>query len=321
MTSNDAQSLDIRALRVVMAVAVSGSFTEAAKTLSLTQSAVSQAISAVERTVGAHIVDRTKRPLRLTQAGVSLNRSACQIVADMDKLIAQTREAALLSHVEVRLGMIDSFSATVGPYLLKDMVKSTDHIRAWSGLANTHARGLLNRQLDLIITSDRNDDVDGLMRLPLFQEPFLIAVPRHRADQFQGLDLNSCARALPFIRFSARSHFGDKIERHLRRCAVSVPNFVEIDTADVVLAMIANDLGWAITSPLCVIQGAAHLDHIALLPLPGPALLRMIYLIYREGENEEAAEQIFRSSRSALDQHVLPAIKQYMPWMKIPHVT
>lgn len=32
MTSNDAQSLDVRALRVVMAVAVSGSFTAAVRT-------------------------------------------------------------------------------------------------------------------------------------------------------------------------------------------------------------------------------------------------------------------------------------------------
>ncbi|MBV2181651.1 MAG: LysR family transcriptional regulator [Castellaniella sp.] len=321
MTSNETQTLDIRALRVVMAVAVSGSFTAAAKTLGLTQSAISQVISGIERTVGTRIVDRTKRPLRLTQAGVSLNRNACQIVADMDKLIAQTREAALLSHVEVRLGMIDSFSATVGPYLLKDMVKSTDHIRAWSGLANTHARGLLNRQLDLIISSDPNEDMDGLVRLPLYQEPFLIAVPRELGERFRGLDLNGCVRTLPFIRFSARSHFGGKIERYLRRCAVNIPNFVEIDTADVVLAMIANGLGWAITSPLCVIQGAAHLDRIALLPLPGPALLRMIYLIYREGENEEAADRIFRSSRDAITQYVLPEIKRHMPWMKIPHVT
>lgn len=320
MESRDIRSLDVRALRVVMAIAENGSFTAAAQKLGLTQSAVSQIVSGVERIIEAHIVDRTRRPLSLTPAGVSLNRNARQIVTDMDRLVAQTREAALSNRTQVRLGMIDSFSATVAPHLLKDMVKSTRRLLAWSGLVNTHSQGLLNRQLDVIVTSDPNDDMDGLVRLALYQEPFLIAVPRDHAAQFAKLDLAHCVAALPLIRFSARSHFGDTIERYLRRCAVSAPDFVEVDTADVVSAMIASGLGWAITSPLCVIQGAAHMDRIALLPLPGPTLQRTLYVVYREGENEDAADQIFRSSRKALDEHVLPEIYRLMPWIKIPHV-
>src|SRR5690606_39894103 len=114
-----AQALDIKALRVFEAVASTGNFSIAAKNLGLTQSAVSQVISQIERIVGVTMLDRSKRPLKLTPAGISLSRSAKQIVADMDKLIAQTREAALLNRAEIRLGMIDSFSAAVGPPVLK----------------------------------------------------------------------------------------------------------------------------------------------------------------------------------------------------------
>lgn len=321
MKLNEISSLDIRSLRILMSVATTGNFTAAATSLGITQSAVSQTISNIEKIVGAQLVDRNKRPLRLTPAGVSLNRSASQIVADMDRLIAQTREAARLSKTEVRLGMIDSFSATVGPLILKDLVKGANHIRAWSGLAHSHSTGLLNRQLEIVITTDQIDDVDGLVRLPLYKEPFLMAIPIEHKKQFENLDLNGCIQALPFIRFSARSHFGDKIERHLRRSSVIVPNFIEIDTADVVLSMIANGLGWAITSPLCILQGEAYLDKLALLPLPGRALSRMIYLIHRQGENEDVADHIFTCSKTALDNHVLPKIHKYIPWVEIPRVT
>ncbi|HUH59067.1 MAG TPA: LysR family transcriptional regulator [Candidimonas sp.] len=314
-----AQSLDIKSLRVFEAVAATGNFSHAATELGLTQSAVSQIISQIEGILGIQVVDRSRRPIKLTPAGISLSRSAKQIVADMDRLIAQTREAALFNRVEVRLGMIDSFSATVGPHVLKSMVASTSRILAWSGLALTHASGLLNRQLDLIVSSDPSDDMDNLVRTKLYKESFLIVVPKEKEQRFAKLDLAQCAQEMPFIRFSARSHYGGMIERHLRRRSVSVPHYLEIDTADVVMAMVASGLGWAIASPLCVAQGMAVWDNIAVLPLPGPVLSRTIYLISRSGENEDPAEEIYRSSRAALEEHVLPTLQKKIPWLKTSH--
>lgn len=314
-----AQSLDIKSLRAFVAVANTGSFSLAAKELGLTQSAVSQAISQIERIIGIKTIDRSKRPLKLTPAGISLGRSAKQIVDDMDRLIAQTREAALLNRAEIRLGMIDSFSATVGPHVLKAMVASTSRILAWSGLAHVHAHGLLNRQLDLIVSSDPSEDMDNLVRTKLYRESFLLVVPKDKEQAFARLDLHECVQEMPFIRFSARSHYGGMIERHLRRRNVSAAHFLEIDTADVVMAMVASGLGWAIASPLCVYQGMAYWDKIAVLPLPGPVLSRTIYLISRVGENEEPAEEIYRSSRLALEQHVVPAMQKKMPWLKTNH--
>ncbi len=314
-----AQSLDIKSLRVFEAVALTGNFSHAAKNLGLTQSAVSQVIAQVERVIGIKLLDRSKRPLKLTPAGISLSRSAKQIVADMDRLIAQTREAALLNRAEIRIGMIDSFSATVGPYVLKAMVASTSRILAWSGLAHVHASGLLNRQVDLIVSSDTSEDMDNLVRTKLYKESFLIVVPKDKEHKFAKLDLQECAQEMPFIRFSLRSHYGAMIERHLRRRNVNIPHYLEIDTADVVMAMVASGLGWAIASPLCVFQGMAYWDKIAVLPMPEPAASRTIYLISRAGENEEAAEEIYRSSRIALEQHVMPALRQKMPWLSTTH--
>jgi molybdate transport repressor ModE-like protein len=310
------QSLDVRALRIFEAVALTGSFSSAAKNLGLTQSAVSQAVAQLERVIGVKVLDRAKRPLKLTPAGISLSRSAKQIVTEVDRLVAQTRESARLNCVEIRLGMIDSFSATVGPYVLKTMVKSATRILAWSGLANNHAHALLNRQLDLIISTDPIEDMDNLVRTKLHTEPFLIVIPKEKREAFEKLDLQELSQEMPFIRFSARSHFGGIIERHLRRRNVSVPHYLEIDTADAVMAMVASGLGWTITSPLCVLQGKAYWDSIAALPLPGPSVSRTIYLISRAGEHEDPANLIYQSSLTALERYVLPEIKRQIPWLK-----
>src|ERR671917_341157 len=61
--------LDVRRLRVLREVAVRGSFSAAAESLSFTQSAISQQIAALEREAGCTLVQRNARGIRLTEAG------------------------------------------------------------------------------------------------------------------------------------------------------------------------------------------------------------------------------------------------------------
>ena len=61
--------LDVRRLRVLSEVADRRSFSEAARALTLTQSAVSQHIAALEREVGPTVIERGTRPLELTRRG------------------------------------------------------------------------------------------------------------------------------------------------------------------------------------------------------------------------------------------------------------
>jgi molybdate transport repressor ModE-like protein len=68
--------LDVRRLRVLSEIARRGSFSAAADALSLTQSAVSQHIAALEREVGMTLVERGMRPVELTEAGHALTRHA-----------------------------------------------------------------------------------------------------------------------------------------------------------------------------------------------------------------------------------------------------
>ena len=85
--------------------------------------------------------------------------------------------------------------------------------------------------------------MDGLARRAILNEPFVLVAPTARADEFARMDLRQLAQTAPFIR-SAAAHFGAMIERHMRRANVTAPPFLEIDTSDVVMAMIAANLGW-----------------------------------------------------------------------------
>lgn len=311
-----ANGLDVRALRIFEAVASTGSVSAGARQLGVTQSAVSQTLAQVEAILQTQVFDRSHRPFKLTPAGIALSRRARAVVEEMERLVVHVRDADLASRPAIRVGMIDSFAATAGPAIVKKITASASQLMLWSGLANSHAQALLNRQLDLIVTSDMLEDVDNIVRRPIFTEPFIVVVPRARHKELQNADLTTLIQRLPLIRFSARSHFGAMIERHLRRSGHSPHAYLEIDTSDVVMAMAAADLGWTITTPLCLLQGRAYMAHVGVLPLPGPQISRTIYQLSREGEYEEMAENCFQVSRHVLETDIFPEVRSLIPWLR-----
>ena len=68
--------LDSRQLRAFMLLARTGSFTQAARELYLSQSAVSHSMKALEQDVGCRLLDRMGKKVLLTQAGEQLLQHA-----------------------------------------------------------------------------------------------------------------------------------------------------------------------------------------------------------------------------------------------------
>lgn len=74
----------VQRLRVLRAVAQHGSFTAAGGVLGVSQPAVSQQVSALEREVGARLVERTTLGARLTPEGEIVLRHALRILTSCD---------------------------------------------------------------------------------------------------------------------------------------------------------------------------------------------------------------------------------------------
>src|SRR2546426_10108250 len=77
--------MDTKQLRTFVTVIELASFTRAARRLSLSQSAISQQISALERHVGVKLIERTGTGARPAAAGEILLRYARQILTKVDE--------------------------------------------------------------------------------------------------------------------------------------------------------------------------------------------------------------------------------------------
>lgn len=98
------EGLSLDQMRVALAVAEEGSFSAAARRFGRTQSAVSYAITALEKQIGMSIFERTTQRAQLTPVGRQLLKDIARIVAQADSL--KHRAELLCRGVEAELGMV-----------------------------------------------------------------------------------------------------------------------------------------------------------------------------------------------------------------------
>ncbi|MEU7183314.1 MULTISPECIES: LysR family transcriptional regulator [Streptomyces] len=92
--------LELRHLRCLVAIVDTGSFTDAAIELGVSQAAVSRALIALEKILGVRLLHRTSRTVAPTTAGVQVLARARLLLTEADNLV---REAAT-GHTRLRIG-------------------------------------------------------------------------------------------------------------------------------------------------------------------------------------------------------------------------
>ena len=291
MNLSDAHSRpDWELLASWVAVVESGSVSEAARLLQISQAAVSQRVKQLETVFATPMLDRTTRPAQPTAAGQRLFENAKDLLTRADQMMESVRNVSRAKRMVVRFGCVDSFAATVGPLLFKALSSTSHVIRLWSGITPTLEGQIESRQLDLAVTTG-NATLPGISRVPLFSERYFAVLPATFEIDRLG-SLLDLSRHLQFIRYSARSFIGQQVDEYLQRNGDALERTCEFDATDPLLSLVASGMGFAVTTPLCIWQSRQFLPDIRVVPLssftrqgrPYPELSRSFYLAYRQGE-------------------------------------
>lgn len=307
--------IDLRTLGVFLAIGDCGNFTRAAQRLGRSQSAVSQAIRQLEEDLGVVLIDRTTRPMLLTPSGAVLREHAHRLIRDTETLVATVRDYGHAKVGEVRLGLVQSFAAVVGPALTRTLLDHAVGLTVWSGLTSSLAEAFLQRKVDMIIGNDALDDVDGLVRFELMSESYLLLAPADVAIESTDAGLEALARNHPMIRYRPQSFLGGQIEQQLLRRNVHPTRPVSVDMSDSLIAMVAAGIGWTSTTPLCLLQGRVFLSRINVVPFPEPRFFRRLTLVARSGEFGALPGRLARVASHILATEVLPELHRLIPAM------
>ena len=99
-------------VRYFQAVVRLGSFTRAAEECSISQSAISQQIKALEEELGVALLERSKRKFVLTPAGEHFYKKTLILVADYDRLVQDTIRLTRKEHPELRVGYLKNYGGS-----------------------------------------------------------------------------------------------------------------------------------------------------------------------------------------------------------------
>lgn len=295
-----------RLLETFVAVAQTGSMSAAAEQLGLSQPAISQAVSALENATGTQLFDRTVRPPKLTLQAKSLLPYAIAVTESIERLEAALALDGKGQLPSLHIGMMNSFAATLGPYVINPL---RDVALEWSvttNYFNTRFEALTARRVDFIITADKSPAPPDIERMPILSEPFLLVLPK--TYRKTNVLIKQVTNDLDMIRFGRDAYMTARLDRYLQEHGANLRSRYQFDTIDAALQMVASGLGWCLLTPLAVFRAIERGENIRVTAPPGRLINRTIEVACRRGEGRHVAEQIRNAAAAALRMHFLPVI-------------
>jgi DNA-binding transcriptional LysR family regulator len=108
------RDVELRELRIFLALADELHFGRTAERLGISQPGVSEAVRVLESRLGVKVFDRTSRRVRLTPAGEELKRNVMPALAALDHALAETSQLSRAVRGLLRVGFV---LTTEGPAL------------------------------------------------------------------------------------------------------------------------------------------------------------------------------------------------------------
>ncbi len=306
-------------IEVFLAAAEEGAVSAAARRLGASPSAVSQQLSGLEAALGAVLLDRSARPMRITPAGAMFRKHAQTIVNSAAEARAELAIADMSGLTTLRLGMIEDFDAEVTPRLLTALSTGLRGCRFLleTGASHRLLDQLEARALDIVVAADTGTelgaDADWIEVHPLLVEPFVVVAPVGAISR--GDDVAAQLLALPLIQYSARHHMGRLIATHLARQNLRLAHRFELDSYSAILAMVAAGTGWTILTPLGVQAAQPLHPAIEVMAMPFASLERRISLSARAGVLRDMPKQVAANLRDLLQACVVGPSIAAMPWL------
>ncbi len=294
----------LKSLEVFLAIAETGQLTKAAAMFAITQSAASQHLAALEDSYDATLIDRSTRPVTLTQAGRQLLRHAQRILNLVEDLSTSMRAEGPHPISVLRLGMLASIATTLTPAIVT-LAKSgfgVEDLTLHAGQSEQHEAMLRSKSADVVITSNPFYNMEGLERHEVLSESFLLVLPQgYRGPK---ASLRDILQHLPLIRFAATTNVGRRTEQHLRRLKLSVPRMIQADRSSMVTACVAKGLGFTILTPSLLIDGLVEQMPLEIRPLPNAGFSRSITVVARNEELADLSARLAEITREELVKQV-----------------
>jgi DNA-binding transcriptional LysR family regulator len=282
--------MDLANLNAFLAIAESGSFSEAAERLHLTQPAVSKRIAGLEQQLNVRLFDRLGREVGLTEAGRALLPRAYQILNVLD----DTRRALTNLNGEVTGRLTLATSHHIGLHRLPPLLRAFTRAHPQVALdiqfldSEVAYEEILHGRAELAVITLAPETRSPVRAVPVWDDPLdFVAAPEHPLVRGT-ISLADVARH-PAV-FPGDNTFTHHIVRRLFEAEGLTPNIgMSTNYLETIKMMVSIGLAWSVL-PRTMLD-----EQVVRLPLPGIQLRRQLgYILHTDRTLSNAAKAFMR---------------------------
>lgn len=294
--------MQIESLKVFCDLVETESFTKSAQINNVTQSAVSQQISSLERQFKSLLIERSKKRFRLTREGQVLYDYSKQVIQTYDSLFSRLQELKDIISGTIRVATIYSIGLHDLPPYLKKFLKAypTVNVHVEYRRSNQVYEDVISNVVDLGLVAYATKD-SKLEIVPLRKDNLvLICHPHHPLARHKTLRLRDLS-GQKFIAFEPDIPTRRAVDRIMREHDVDVNVVMEFDNIETVKRAVEIDAGIAIVPHATIVQEVSKQT--------------LAEARFEDGEFFRPLSAIYKKHKV-----LSPAMKQFIAMLKGPDV-
>ena len=288
-------SLNLQSIEVFCEVVKRRSFSKGAEVLSISQSAASQQVANLEQVLGLKLLDRSYRPLQVTEDGELYYKGCQQLLEGYRGVLNQIRRKRNSAEGQVRVVSIYS----VGLHTLDDFVRSymrentgsTVHLEYYHPVKVYEA--ILNDEAEVGVMSYPRSS-RHVEAIPWLEEEMVLACPSgHPLAKTKEIDAHRLEGA-NFVAFEKDLKIRREVDRFFRENEIQVNILSEVDNIETIKQ--ALDISTAVSIlPAPGVAREVERGIISEVRLKGVNLRRPVGIVVRKGRELTATARNFIS--------------------------
>ncbi len=174
--------MNLKDLKYLVALSEYRHFGKAADSCFVSQPTLSMQIKKLEDLLGVQLIERTNKSVMLSEIGIEISTRAKKILAQADEIKELAKSAKDPYSGELKIGIIPTLAPYLLPHIVPKLSKSFPKLALY--LVEEQTVYLLDKleqgKIDAAILALPLGDTK-LIAIPLFEEEFLLAVPKTHA--------------------------------------------------------------------------------------------------------------------------------------------
>jgi DNA-binding transcriptional LysR family regulator len=275
-----------------IAIARTGSFTQAARSLNLSQPALTVQIRQLETALKVKLIDRNTRSVSLTRIGREIVPVFERLLAELDTVVTGARDLSEKRYGTVRVACLPSVAATVMPSAISAFKAKHPGVQfsVRDGVGGKILMHLKAETVDFGVTAGEIDDPQFETSILMHDHMHAVYLAPHPLHSEKRITADKVSQ-FPLIMMDEESTVRRIVDRAFKQAGIAAKPIIEATYMATAIGMVRARLGVAIL-PSAAIEAKPQ-GRLKSRPIDGRLFSRPIFIVRKVGRSLPPASEAF----------------------------